>query len=90
MPLSVTSKKYRRIRRYSLFLASGPKLVCGGGANDKLPARGELGSQFAALYAADKIRVETQFNLSHYAGLAMLCGLEQARGPAAAMSKRTN
>ena len=44
---------------------NNPEKAFGGGANDKLAARGELGSQFAALYAAGKVKVETQFNLSH-------------------------
>jgi hypothetical protein len=44
---------------------SDPAKAFGGGANDKLSARGELGRQFAALYAAGKIKVETQFNVSH-------------------------
>lgn len=37
----------------------------GGGVNDKLAARGELGSRFAALVAAGEIRVETEFLVSH-------------------------
>jgi thioredoxin reductase len=37
----------------------------GGGANDKLSARGELGAAFAALVAAGKIRVESEFRVSH-------------------------
>jgi thioredoxin reductase len=44
---------------------NNPAKAFGGGAKDRLSARGELGSQFAALYAAGKIKVETQFNLSH-------------------------
>jgi thioredoxin reductase len=44
---------------------SNPAKAFGGGANDKLSARGELGRQFAALYADGKIKVETQFNVSH-------------------------
>ena len=44
---------------------NNPEKAFGGGANDKLAARGELGRQFAALYAAGKIKVETQFSLSH-------------------------
>lgn len=37
----------------------------GGGSNDKLTARGELGSTFAALVAAGKIMVETGFGVTH-------------------------
>jgi hypothetical protein len=39
----------------------------GGGRNDKLAARGELGSAFAALVAAGKIKVETGFGVTHLA-----------------------
>jgi hypothetical protein len=41
-----------------------PAKAFGGGANDQLAARGELGSAFAALVAAGQIRVETGFQLS--------------------------
>src|SRR3954469_22970216 len=44
---------------------NNPAKAFGGGANDKLAARGEFGAQFAALYASGKIKVETQFNVSH-------------------------
>ncbi len=37
----------------------------GGGANDKLAARGELGATFAALVAAGQIRLESEFRVSH-------------------------
>ncbi|MCP3390995.1 NAD(P)-binding domain-containing protein [Bradyrhizobium sp. CCGB12] len=37
----------------------------GGGGNDKLAARGELGSAFAALVAAGKIAVEAGFGVTH-------------------------
>src|SRR6202163_2016217 len=36
----------------------------GGGANDKLVARGELGAVFAALVAAGRIKVEREFRVS--------------------------
>ena len=39
----------------------------GGGANDALAARGELGSAFARLIAADKLHVEPSFRISHVA-----------------------
>ena len=42
-----------------------PAKAFGGGANDKLVARGELGAQFAALFAAGKFEVEKEFQLSH-------------------------
>jgi hypothetical protein len=37
----------------------------GGGANDKLAARGELGSTFARLVAQGQLQVETSFGLTH-------------------------
>jgi thioredoxin reductase len=37
----------------------------GGGANDKLAARGELGSTFASLVGDGKIQVETSFGVTH-------------------------
>jgi thioredoxin reductase len=48
-----------------LLRGDNPSKAFGGGANDKLVARGELGAQFAALVAAGKIEVETEFRVSH-------------------------
>jgi len=42
-----------------------PAKAFGGGANDKLAARGELGAAFAELVAAGKIRVEPGFGVTH-------------------------
>src|SRR6187200_1630118 len=42
-----------------------PEKAFGGGANDKLSARGALGAAFAALVVAGKIRVEAGFKLSY-------------------------
>jgi thioredoxin reductase len=42
-----------------------PEKAFGGGANDRLSARGALGAAFAALVVAGKIRVEAGFKLSH-------------------------
>jgi hypothetical protein len=44
-----------------LLRGADPAKAFGGGSNDKLAARGALGSTFAALVAAGKIRVETGF-----------------------------
>jgi len=44
-----------------------PAKAFGGGANDKLVARGELGSAFARLVADGKIRLEREFRVSHIA-----------------------
>src|SRR5260370_18288797 len=48
-----------------LLRSDTPEKAFGGGANDKLAARGALGAAFAALVASGKIRVETEFRVSH-------------------------
>jgi thioredoxin reductase len=47
-----------------LLRGDDPAKAFGGGANDKLAARGELGSAFAALVAAGRIQVEREFRVS--------------------------
>jgi Pyridine nucleotide-disulphide oxidoreductase len=48
-----------------LLRGNDPAKAFGGGANDRLSARGELGASFAALVAAGKIRLESGFRVSH-------------------------
>ena len=48
-----------------LLRGTDPAKAFGGGSKDKLAARGELGSTFAALVAAGKIQVETGFGVTH-------------------------
>lgn len=48
-----------------LLRGDNPRKAFGGGANDKLSARGELGSMFARLVGEGRIRVETSFGLTH-------------------------
>jgi thioredoxin reductase len=48
-----------------LLRGNDPAKAYGGGANDKLVARGELGAAFAALVAEDRIGIETEFHVSH-------------------------
>ena len=48
-----------------LLRGNNPAKAFGGGANDKLAARGELGSAFARIVASGEIRVETEFRVSH-------------------------
>src|SRR5712671_4357600 len=48
-----------------LLRGNDPAKAFGGGANDKLVARGELGAAFAALVAAGQIKVESEFRVSH-------------------------
>ena len=42
-----------------------PEKAFGGGANDRLAARGALGAAFAVLVAGGKVRVEAGFKVSH-------------------------
>lgn len=44
-----------------LLRSNNPEKSFGGGANDKLAARGELGAQFATLVASGQIQVESGF-----------------------------
>ena len=50
---------------YWLLRGDTPEKAFGGGANDKLTARGALGAAFAALVASGRIRIETGFRVSH-------------------------
>jgi cation diffusion facilitator CzcD-associated flavoprotein CzcO len=50
-----------------LLRGNDPSKAFGGGTNDKLVARGELGAAFAALVAAGRIMVEREFRVSHIA-----------------------
>jgi thioredoxin reductase len=50
-----------------LLRGNDPAKAFGGGANDKLVARGELGAIFAALVTAGRIKVESGFRVSHLA-----------------------
>jgi len=51
-----------------LLRGTEPAKAFGGGSNDQLAARGELGSTFAALVAAGRIGVETGFGVTHVSG----------------------
>jgi hypothetical protein len=48
-----------------LLRSSDPAKAFGGGANDKLAARGELGAVFASLVTAGRIEMESGFRVSH-------------------------
>jgi hypothetical protein len=50
-----------------LLRGNDPAKAFGGGVNDKLVARGELGSAFAQLVAEGKIGLEREFRVSHIA-----------------------
>jgi len=63
-----------------LLRGNDPAKAFGGGANDKLIARGELGAAFAALVAAGQIKVEREFRLSRLTadGPRLLVGADAA------------
>jgi thioredoxin reductase len=48
-----------------LLRGNDPAKAFGGGANDRLAARGELGTAFASLVSAGKIRVKADFGVTH-------------------------
>lgn len=50
-----------------LLRSDNPEKSFGGGANDKLAARGELGRVFAQLIASGGVHIETGFRLTHVA-----------------------
>jgi hypothetical protein len=54
-------------RPFWLLRGNDPTKAFGGGANDKLAARGELGAVFTTLVAAGKIEVEREFRVSNLA-----------------------
>jgi thioredoxin reductase len=58
-----------------LLRGNDPAKAFGGGGNDKLVARGELGAAFAALIAAGQVRVETEFRVSHLAATGPRLGV---------------
>ena len=51
-----------------LLRGDSPQKAFGGGANDKLSARGELGSTFARLVSEGRLLVETSFAVKHITG----------------------
>jgi hypothetical protein len=52
-----------------LLRGNDPAKSFGGGANDKLTARGELGAHFASLVASGRVQVETGFPVSSIASV---------------------
>ncbi len=48
-----------------LMRGDNPEQAFGGGDNDKLAARGELGARFAKLVHEGQLRIETSFRVSH-------------------------
>ena len=73
-----------------LLRGNDPAKAFGGGANDKLAARGELGAAFAALVAAGRIRSKANsgFRISALDGPRLVVGAGAA--VAAVRSSSTN
>ena len=65
--LARLAKQASETRPIWLLRGNDPAKAYGGGANDKLAARGELGAAFAALIAAKRIDIEAGFRVSHLA-----------------------
>jgi thioredoxin reductase len=63
--LARLAKQAPETRPIWLLRGNDPAKAYGGGANDKLVARGELGAAFAALVADNRIDIETEFHVSH-------------------------
>jgi thioredoxin reductase len=63
--LATLAKQSPETRPIWFLRGDDPAKAFGGGANDKLSARGELGAAFAALVAAGRIKVESEFRVSH-------------------------
>jgi glycine/D-amino acid oxidase-like deaminating enzyme len=65
--LTELAKEAPGTRAIWLLRGTDPARAFGGGANDKLTARGELGSAFAALVRAGAIQMETGFGVTDIA-----------------------
>jgi hypothetical protein len=63
--LAKLASQVRGTRPIWLLRGNDPAKAFGGGANDKLVARGELGAAFAALVAAGRIEVQSGFRVTH-------------------------
>jgi len=63
-----------------LLRGNDPAKAFGGGANDKLVARGALGAAFARLVSEGRIEIERQFRVSHIAldGASLVIGADDA------------
>ena len=62
--LAALARQVPGTRPIWLLRGNNPAKAFGGGANDELAARGELGAQFAALVASEEIQVEIGFPVS--------------------------
>ena len=74
-----------------LLRGNDPAKSFGGGANDKLVARGELGAHFASLVASGQVRVEAGFSgFCDRTQSTANCALRPDRDAAGVMSWLTN
>jgi thioredoxin reductase len=65
--LARLAEQEQHTRPVWLLRGDNPAKAFGGGVNDKLVARGRLGSAFARLVAEGKVRLEREFRVSHIA-----------------------
>jgi thioredoxin reductase len=65
MELARLAEQAPQTRPIWLLRGNNPAKAYGGGANDKLAARGELGVAFGALVAAERIELRSEFRVSH-------------------------
>src|SRR3989440_10092722 len=65
MDLARLAAQAPQTRPIWLLRGNNPGKAYGGGANDKLVARGQLGGALAALVAAERIEVESEVRVSH-------------------------
>ncbi len=62
--LAALARQVPGTRPVWLLRGNDPAKAFGGGANDKLAARGELGTHFASLVASGQVQVEAEFSVS--------------------------
>lgn len=76
--LARLSEQVPETRPVWLLRGNDPAKAFGGGLNDKLRARGELGSAFARLVGQGKVALEREFRVSHIAldGAALVVGAD--------------
>jgi hypothetical protein len=63
--LAKLAEQAPRTRPIWLLRGSDPAKAFGGGANDRLVARGQLGAAFAALVTAGRVELQSEFRVSH-------------------------
>ena len=76
--LARLAEQERETQPVWLLRGNNPAKAFGGGVNDKLVARGELGNAFARLVEQGKVRLEREFRVSHIAldGTGLVVGAD--------------